>query len=157
MIVFFVVYDIQTSYKGAVYSVKLKMEFTILNQLMNLVKGNLNDYTVSSSPHTGSKSHTSGRVTNRSGFRSGAKSIPVSKELGNSAGAYSRMDEPQTPGGTNEIRLQELKNNDVLKTTTTEVKFESVDDIESVESGRRGKGLRRSSSSEVYIIDHDRT
>ncbi|KAF2259048.1 hypothetical protein CC78DRAFT_443329, partial [Lojkania enalia] len=29
-------YDIQTSYKGAVYSVKLKLEFTILNQLMNL-------------------------------------------------------------------------------------------------------------------------
>ncbi|KAF1954220.1 hypothetical protein CC80DRAFT_388202, partial [Byssothecium circinans] len=33
-------YDIQTSFKGAVYSVKLKMEFSILNQLMNLVRGN---------------------------------------------------------------------------------------------------------------------
>ncbi|KAF2800266.1 hypothetical protein K505DRAFT_212360, partial [Melanomma pulvis-pyrius CBS 109.77] len=33
------VYDIQTAYKSAVYSIKLKMEFTILNQLMNLVMG----------------------------------------------------------------------------------------------------------------------
>ena len=54
------VYDIQTSYKGAVYSVKLKMEFTILNQLMNLVKGNLREGT-SSSPHAGSKSHNFSR------------------------------------------------------------------------------------------------
>ncbi|PVH93714.1 hypothetical protein DM02DRAFT_646314 [Periconia macrospinosa] len=34
-------YDIQTSFKGAVYSIKLKMEFSILNQLMNLQQSHL--------------------------------------------------------------------------------------------------------------------
>ncbi|KAF2682218.1 hypothetical protein K458DRAFT_283578, partial [Lentithecium fluviatile CBS 122367] len=32
-------YDIQVTYKAAVYSVKLKMEFTILNKLVDLFKG----------------------------------------------------------------------------------------------------------------------
>jgi hypothetical protein len=31
-------YDIQTAYKGLVYSVKLKLEFSILNRLVDLVK-----------------------------------------------------------------------------------------------------------------------
>jgi hypothetical protein len=138
------VYDIQTAYKGAVYSVKLKMEFTILNQLMNLVKGNLADG-ATSSPHTHSKS----RVTNRSSMR------PVNKELGHSAGAYSRMDEDSIhhSPSNGDIKLRDLKTNDVLKTTTTEVKFEDVS-ISSVESGRKRS---RSGSSEVYIIDKNRT
>ena len=52
-----------------------------------------------------------------------------------------------------DVKLHDLKGNDVLKTTTTEVRFDRMDDIDSVESGRGGKGLRRSSSSEDYIID----
>lgn len=52
-----------------------------------------------------------------------------------------------------DVKLHDLKVNDVLKTTTTEVRFDRMDDIDSVESGRRGQGLRRSSSSEDYIID----
>lgn len=33
-------YEIQTTYKSAVYSVKLKLEFVILNQLVALTRGN---------------------------------------------------------------------------------------------------------------------
>ncbi|CAH0043636.1 unnamed protein product [Clonostachys solani] len=32
-------YDIQTAYKGLVYSIKLKMEFTILNKLVEMTTG----------------------------------------------------------------------------------------------------------------------
>ncbi|KAF1957399.1 hypothetical protein CC80DRAFT_560596 [Byssothecium circinans] len=34
-------YDIQTTYKAAVYSIKIKMEFAILNRLMDMVQGRL--------------------------------------------------------------------------------------------------------------------
>jgi len=132
------------------------MEFTILNQLMNLVMGRLSD-NASFTPHTGSKSqraHNASGVT-RSGLRSGI--ISSHKDMGNSAGAYSRMDDPTS--GQNSIHLQDLKRNDVLKTTTTEVKSERiVDIIEEVESvGSARKGVRKSvSSSEVHIMDYDK-
>lgn len=134
------------------------MEFTILNQLMNLVMGRLSD-NASFSPNTGSKSQKAhnANVITRSAIRTGIKTSPT-KEMGNSAGAYARMDE--SAPGNNSINLQDLKRNDVLKTTTTEVRSERrenvVEDIESLESGR-GKEARRSvSSSEVHIMDYDR-
>jgi hypothetical protein len=55
-----------------------------------------------------------------------------------------------------EIRLQDLKNDGVLKTTTTEVRFDRAEDLDSVDSSNREQGLRRSSSSEIYIIDHNK-
>lgn len=142
------VYDIQTSFKGAVYSVKLKMEFSILNQLMNLVKGSLRDRNTYSG-HTESKA-----PTYRNGTAIGRSTAHHSSQLGHSAGVYSRMDDAAS--GNSEIKLQDLKDTAVLKTTTTTVRVERVRDVESVESGR-GKELRRSGSSEMYIIGHDRT
>lgn len=35
-------YEIQTTYKSALYSIKLKLEFVVLNQLVKLTKDNLN-------------------------------------------------------------------------------------------------------------------
>ncbi|KAF2275501.1 uncharacterized protein EI97DRAFT_379595 [Westerdykella ornata] len=138
-------YDIQTSYKGAVYSVKLKLEFSILNQLMNLVKGRL-----AGTSTTQSKSYANTRPTNRSHLRTGLRD----NEEGLPAGAYSRMEDSVaiTVTPANEIKLQDLKADAVLKTTTTEVRFE-VADNDSVDSGIRGKDLRRS-SSENSIIHH---
>jgi hypothetical protein len=124
------------------------MEFTILNQLMNLVKGNLRENAVSS-PYSVTKPHAGTRTT---GLRSGIKSSATSKELGNTAGAYSRMDDVLEAQGQNDIRLRDLKANDVLKTTTTEVRFDSIEE----ESEGREKGSRRSSDSEVYIIERNR-
>jgi hypothetical protein len=145
------VYDIQTSYKGAVYSVKLKMEFSILNQLMNLVKGKIVE---SSTPYSRSKPHTDARTFNRTALRSGTH-----KDLGHVAGAYSRMEDGSvTISRTSnaDIKLHDLKNDEVLKTTTTEVRFESAEDIDSVDSGMRGNGLRKSSSSTEHIIEDNK-
>lgn len=141
------VYDIQTSFKGAVYSVKLKMEFSILNQLMNLVRGNLREDT-SEGPHTGtgSKTHTFSR---HGGTRS---SVRVGTELGHTAGAYSRMDDSSSAGPS--IKMQNLKAGDVLKTTTTEVRVDRIEKIDEESVVSRDKGRSSESSSEVYIIDH---
>ncbi|KAF2656295.1 hypothetical protein K491DRAFT_597183 [Lophiostoma macrostomum CBS 122681] len=141
-------YDIQTSYKTAVYSVKLKMEFTILNQLINLVKGNLRSSAIAS-PYSASKSHGGMRST---GLRSGIRSSVTSKDLGNTAGAYARMDEILEAHAQSDIRMRELKGNDVLKTTTTEVRFEEIEE----DGERREKASRRSSDSDLYIIERSK-
>ncbi|KAJ4346803.1 uncharacterized protein N0V89_010735 [Didymosphaeria variabile] len=135
-------YDIQTSYKGAVYSIKLKIEFTILNQLMNLVKGALRDTNTSIS-HT----HTS-----KSRPRHMSRSVRAT-DLGHSAGAYSRMDEEGNGGGG--IKLQTLRAGEINKTTTTEVRIDELevekDEVYSPQ-GQKGDSSSRG-SSEVYIIE----
>lgn len=143
--------DIQTTYKTAVYSIKLKMEFAILNALMKLVKGSLR------------LNHSSPRVVTKSNKRqshppntdwnadygagSGLHHGP-SSTLGHSAGAYARMND-------NAVQLKDMKSTDVMKTTTTEVRVDRVgvlDDIESV-GGRPESRSASASSSEVYIIE----
>lgn len=56
------------------------------------------------------------------------------------------------------IKMADLKHGDggVLKTTTTEVRFDNAEDVDSIGGGVRRNGLRRSSSSDIYIIDHAR-
>lgn len=49
-------YLLQTAYKGFVYSVKLKLEFTILNRLVEMVTGNREANTSSTEPGPGSSS-----------------------------------------------------------------------------------------------------
>ena len=43
-------FTIQTVFKAAVYSVKLRLEFVVLNQLMELVKGSTLSYQMSNNP-----------------------------------------------------------------------------------------------------------
>lgn len=133
------VYDIQTSYKGAVYSVKLKIEFTILNQLMNLVKGALRETNTSISHTQTAKSRP-------------RRSIRAA-DLGHSAGAYSRMDEDgHSVGG---IKLQTLKAGEISKTTTTEVRIDELELEKNEVYSPMGKKADSSSSgsSEMYIIE----
>jgi hypothetical protein len=149
------VYDIQTSYKDAVYSVKLKMEFTILNQLMELVKGNLRDSNISQ--HTYPTPGPYARSTNgaiASGMRS-TNRYSNTPGLGHTAGAYSRMDDKMELDG---IKLQSLKATDVLKTTTTEVRVDRIDKIEEGEcpESPECKEVSSAASSEVYIIEKNR-
>jgi hypothetical protein len=130
------------------------MEFTILNQLMNLVRGNLREDT-SKSPHTGGTgSKTHGGTYSRHGAP--RNSIRGVAELGHSAGAYARMDEDGIARGS--IQLRNLKAGDVLKTTTTEVRVDRIEKIdeESSSSSMSSPNKARSSesSSEVYIIEH---
>lgn len=57
------------------------------------------------------------------------------------------------------IELQKLNATDVLKTTTTEVRIDRIDrvldDIESV--GERGSRNHSATSSEVYIIENNKS
>ena len=133
------VYDIQTSYKGAVYSVKLKIEFTILNQLMSLVQGALRETTLSST-------HVS-----KSRPRHLSRSIRPS-ELGHSAGAYARMDEEGNVVGA--IKMQNLRSGEINKTMTTEIRIDELeiekDEVYSPATKKDESSSR--GSSEVYII-----
>lgn len=131
-------YDIQTSYKGAVYSIKLKIEFSILNQLMNLVKG---------AAHDASASALYGQTA-----RSRPRRSIRAADLGHFAGAYSRMDEEG--GDTGGIKLRTLRAGEISKTTTTEVRVDELE-IEKNEvyspAGKKKDSSRE--SSEVYIIE----
>ncbi|PSN60645.1 hypothetical protein BS50DRAFT_205624 [Corynespora cassiicola Philippines] len=151
-------YDIQTTYKAAVYSVKLKMEFAILNRLLDLFQGKIHD----------SSSDPSSRSWTTSGFgksikkSSARKSLPVmvpagahpGSNLGNSA--YARMEEDGiTPASIS------LKDMEVMK--TTEVRIERSDrlpegDIADIEIGslaehswRKAHRSLSTASSEVDI------
>jgi hypothetical protein len=125
------------------------MEFTILNQLMNLVRGNLREDS-SKSPHTGTGSKTHGTFTRHGAPRSSIRGGGT--ELGHSAGAYARMDDDGSAGRG--IKLQNLKAGDVLKTTTTEVRVDKIDKIDEESVASPAKARSSSSSSEVYIIEH---
>lgn len=149
-------YDIQTTYKAAVYSVKLKMEFSILNKLLDLFQGRIHD---SSDDPRSRSHHTTGFGTSKKS----SKPHPIangtvtgsepSNSLGNSA--YARM-EDGGPGIS-------LKNMEVVKTTEVRIERSERDindaDIESLSVGdsTKGQGLgieRResASSSEIQIV-----
>ncbi|KAH7132149.1 hypothetical protein B0J11DRAFT_577090 [Dendryphion nanum] len=146
-------YDIQTTYKAAVYSVKIKMEFSILNKLLDLFQGRIHDS--SSDPRSRSHRTTdfstmrkSGGKTNPTATVTGIDAIP-STSLGNSA--YARMDDTDGPS----IQLSSME---VVK--TTEIRIERSDrdildiDVESVGGASIKAGSDRresSSSSEVQI------
>jgi hypothetical protein len=119
---------------------------------MNLVKGNLRETTT---PLSGSKSYTGTRATGRSVLRSGTR---LDKDQIHGSRTYSRMEDGITISRTPDadIKLQDLKTDGVLKTTTTEVRFDRAEDIDSINSSSRGQELRRSSSSELYIIEHNK-
>lgn len=146
-------YDIQVTYKAAVYSVKLKMEFSILNKLVDLFQGRIQE----SSSDPRSRSHrtaTNFGTTTKKGKKSGTVNGAgdgniLSSTLGNSA--YARMDDT-TPGLS-------LKDMEVVK--TTEIRVESSQrDIDGVEleslgdrSSKGQEGRRKSvSSSEIQMV-----
>ncbi|KAF2742402.1 hypothetical protein M011DRAFT_433156 [Sporormia fimetaria CBS 119925] len=130
--------DIQTTYKTAVYSIKLKMEFAILNALMKLVKGKLRvDY----SPYTGrSDDPTAVGHVREIGYGVGSRRQAGGSALGHSSRAYARMDDDV-------VALKDLKSTEVMKTTTTEVRVDHLH-LGDVEERSQSK-----TSSEVEIID----
>ncbi|KAF2657317.1 hypothetical protein K491DRAFT_595266 [Lophiostoma macrostomum CBS 122681] len=157
-------YDIQTTYKAAVYSVKLKMEFSILNKLLDLFQGRIHDSSDDPRSHShptatfvNSKKHSTLGTFHKSGSNPTANgTVTGASTLGNSA--YARMDD-EGPA----IRLKDME---VIK--TTEVRIESGprdvndDDIETVSVGGsstkgQAMGLERrasGSSSEVQIVSN---
>jgi hypothetical protein len=55
-------FEIETSFKGAVYGIKLKLEFAILNQLMDLSRGSLRSNAMSNGFGLG-QSHSNTKST----------------------------------------------------------------------------------------------
>lgn len=152
-------YDIQTTYKAAVYSVKLKMEFSILNKLLDLFQGRIHD----SSTDPNSRSHRN--TTFMGSKKNGSKSNPTvsgtvlsvngaSSKLGNSA--YARMDDAGPA-----ISLKDMT---VMKTTDIRVERSERDindaDIDSLSLGgvsvKDGVGITlerdSKSSSEIQMV-----
>ncbi|CAI6228832.1 unnamed protein product [Periconia digitata] len=120
-------YSFQVSYKAAVYSIKLKMEFAILNRLVAMVQGRLGDSSINNNPRASRKrtgSSFGGGFTmrsegmKRSGFRTPLTgSLGKNSTLGNSA--YAKM-EDTLPA----ISLAEMG---VVKTTEVSVETSARD------------------------------
>jgi hypothetical protein len=100
-------YDLQTAYKALVYSIKLKMEFSILNRLVELTRGSTN----ASSSHTRSRA-TEGANIWMETFDKERQKNPTTHGLGNSVDVRSDTpaDPAKRPGQdvmmTTEIRIQ---------------------------------------------------
>jgi len=152
-------YDIQTTYKAAVYSIKLKMEFGILNQLLDIFQGRL--YETASYPTSRSL-----RTARRSVSKAALKGRRDDEPLGNaglSLGHTAHATTDDSGEAANGISLRDIK---VI--STTEVTIEEsgsreeheLSGIEIASSSSKGKGkveedLPRSSAtsySELHIV-----
>ena len=140
------VYDIQTSYKDAVYSVKLKIEFTILNQLMDLVNGNLRENNLSQHTYSSPRPNTHGTAKIADSAICSTTRYYTTTRPGYPTGAYTRMDDKIS--ACTGIKLQSLKSTDVLKTTTTEVRVDKIE--KTMEAGECKERLSVTLSG-VYI------
>ncbi|KAF2178601.1 hypothetical protein K469DRAFT_598876 [Zopfia rhizophila CBS 207.26] len=149
-------YDIQTTYKAAVYSVKLKMEFSILNRLLDLFHGRIHD----SSSDPRSRSHNTAELgtVRKSVHKTSTTATGTGNSLGNSA--YARMGDTRS--------VMSFKDMEVVKTTEitverservlAEVGSPSEGDGHSMaESSTKAQGIERresASSSEIQIVKH---
>ncbi|ORY16250.1 integral membrane protein [Clohesyomyces aquaticus] len=153
-------YNIQTTYKSAVYSIKLKLEFAILNRLLDLVQGRIHD---SSDGNTHTHSYRAAELgTIKSNIRSKGTALGSNhgktgrsasdSGLGNSA--YAKMDDIGP--------VLELKDGNVVKTTevtverSNRVQASPHSDVESIEGQSMKAAIRRksASSSEIQIVNN---
>ncbi|KAF2737873.1 hypothetical protein EJ04DRAFT_574348 [Polyplosphaeria fusca] len=151
-------YDIQTTYKAAVYSCKLKMEFAILNKLLDLFQGRIQDSSDDPRSRSAGRNNNTMLGTLRSKGRSQAppnathNSTMVGAGLGNSA--YARMED--TLGGVNIRDMEVVKTTEVTVERSdpatdegkSEMDVESTGDVKSSPFERR----MSASSSEVQIV-----
>ncbi|KAH8699331.1 hypothetical protein GQ44DRAFT_718240 [Phaeosphaeriaceae sp. PMI808] len=138
-------YDIEVTYKAFVYSVKLKMEFDILNKLVTLFQGNAQ--TSSSNPHSSARHPRSEYIDIK---KQGCMSKPVNgRDNGTELGSVVHAS-------------PELRAGEVIKTTEIWVTRANTDgnDMELDSLGNRiaddGTGHRRTksfSSSQVQIVE----
>ncbi|PVI04940.1 hypothetical protein DM02DRAFT_134174 [Periconia macrospinosa] len=115
-------YSFQVSYKAAVYSIKLKMEFAILNRLVAMVQGRLQDSSINNNPRA-SRKKPSSRLRSH-GFKRSGYRTPLSESLGgkNSTlgnSAYAKMEDTMPA-----INLAEMG---VIKTTEVSVETAARD------------------------------
>lgn len=137
-------YYIQTTYKAAVYSVKLKMEFSILNKLINLVRGKLQGS--SSDPqshhyptHTGTDNPTN--PTRKNGNMGVTTSIAL--------GPYNNNTKPHSPEPA-----PDFSSMGVMKTTNVTVersRMGSDAEYETSEFGRDSEQITENTNSGLSL------
>jgi len=134
-------YDLQTAYKALVYSVKLKLEFSILNRLVDLIKA----------PTSASLSHTRSRAAEGANIwmetlDGGAQKEPLEAGLGNNVAV--RSDLSAKPRGKDVLMTTEVS----IRRHTVRQECESDGDLDSTD-GRSGGTRNPSASSRVAIIE----
>lgn len=141
-------YDIEVTYKPMVYSVKLKMEFNILNQLVLLFQGRLDDDSMD--PRSQTYGHHGSELASRNRRRTKIGKLMNGKgegPLGNSAYVWIEED------GTE----RRPKGADAVKTTEIRVENRAISreevELESLEDGIRKERRKSRSSSEAQIIE----
>ncbi len=158
-------YDLQTAYKGLVYSVKLKLEFNILNGLIDLTKTSvsLSEHGAGDYVHHSSRSRTNGGSTlvaletiDTKGARRGRSRTDGETIGGAGAGAYNafatdgkaelRGNGSRTPGGGIMVTTKV----DITQHADSEPSHsEPGTDRESLEVGASELRFKSSSSSEI--------
>lgn len=130
------------------YSIKLKLEFTILNQLMNLVKGNLAGSAMQNHiPDSGPLGHRETRGSNHSGLRSG-----IRREERLFTGSYIRMEDDIPPPP--KVHGSDSFRNEGMKATATEVKIEKTYDGDSIDEHFSDNRFGKTGMNKTYLIEH---
>lgn len=118
-------FSIQTVFKAAVYSVKLRFEFVVLNQLMDIVGSRGSAFSLSGAQ--GSGTHD----TSRSGHQIQLGTIPTRPQQHQpenySAFVFPSSDEPGDRKSGGVLRTTEVQVDSASRTTEDEIHFEPYD------------------------------
>lgn len=141
-------YDLQTAYKALVYSVKLKLEFSILNRLVDLTKGSTN----ASSSNTRSRPAGDGGTNNGvrlETFDGERQKKALEHGLGNTINVRSDMPAGSAqPKGKSVFMTTEIS----IQRNKTGAECESDVDLDSAD-GRSGVTMAESESSRTGIVE----
>lgn len=134
-------YDLQTAYKALVYSVKLKLEFSILNRLVQLTKASTN----ASSSNTRSRATEPANIWMET-LNGERQKGPVETGLGNNVDV--RSDLSAKPHGKNVLMTTEIS----IQRNTMRQRCESDGDLDSTD-GKSGVLGAPSESSQIGIVE----
>jgi hypothetical protein len=149
-------WEIETTFKVALYSIKLKLEFTILNQLMDISKGSLRAGTVGSA-YSHSHSHSLSHSHNHSHCHRCTHDHTELDTFGNGSGGGSGLcahpgqgnaDNANSKGyavyaSTNQSRFGDhsLEQGGVLKTTEVIVQDSDIDGVKTETKSMNGVAI----------------
>ncbi|KAF7542391.1 hypothetical protein G7Z17_g11622 [Cylindrodendrum hubeiense] len=147
-------YDIQTAWKPLVYSVKLKLEFSILNRLVELTRASRNDSSYTRSQHA---THSDGVALETF---NGERRRQYMGENGELAAEYEvrvgKGENNQAAHGQGSVLMKttEITVHSHRRPSSSDHDSESLDDIRSGVTGEarvKGRGSASSTSSEVQF------
>ncbi|KAL1640387.1 hypothetical protein SLS58_007060 [Diplodia intermedia] len=145
-------YKLQTTFKGFVYSVKLRLEFSVLNTLLRAIQGHTsssydNEYTGSANPNPGFRS--GGPGTSHGGvdtFRGTTKT-----RVGHSEHATTVSNVGKSDGHAGGWEMNDMHN--IMKTTEVYVdsSASAAADDDEAQSSKDGRRAESKASSEIQL------